>query len=83
MKEANVAQARGARAVFQFYPESPAQMQMITMQAMKAGFTGGIVIDYPNSTRAKKTFLCLFAGVAPQMPKAKSEGGGGGGANSV
>jgi 18S rRNA (guanine1575-N7)-methyltransferase len=27
---------------------------MITQQAMKAGFTGGLVVDYPHSTRAKK-----------------------------
>lgn len=32
---------------------------MITQQAMKAGFTGGLVVDYPHSTRAKKyVFLC-------------------------
>ena len=30
------------------------QMELITQQAMRAGFTGGVVIDYPNSTRAKK-----------------------------
>jgi len=30
------------------------QVDMITQQAMKAGFTGGLVVDYPNSTRAKK-----------------------------
>lgn len=71
--------SRGARAIFQFYPENPAQMQMITLYAMKAGFTGGIVVDYPNSTRAKKTFLCLFAGVVGTLPQAKLEGGGGGG----
>jgi len=53
---------RGARAVFQFYPETPNQVDMITQQAMKAGFTGGLVVDYPNSTRAKKMYLCLFAG---------------------
>ena len=29
-------------------------MELITQQAMKAGFTGGIVNDYPNSTKAKK-----------------------------
>ena len=29
---------------------------------MKAGFSGGLVIDYPNSTRAKKYFLVLEAG---------------------
>lgn len=68
--------ARGARAVFQFYPENPSQMQLITQFAMKAGFTGGIVVDYPNSTRAKKTFLCLFAGVMAEMPAPKLEGFG-------
>eukprot|EP00039_Didymoeca_costata_P006689 m.92454 g.92454 ORF g.92454 m.92454 type:complete len:282 (-) comp13351_c0_seq1:82-927(-) len=69
--------AQGSRAVFQFYPETPEQMQLVTSQAMKAGFSGGIVIDYPNSTRAKKTFLCLFTGGVPsQLPQGKSEGDG-------
>ena len=31
---------RGGRAVFQFYPENPSQIEMITSQAMKSGFTG-------------------------------------------
>ncbi|XP_002738464.1 18S rRNA (guanine-N(7))-methyltransferase-like [Saccoglossus kowalevskii] len=53
---------RGSRAVFQFYPENSSQIEMITTQAMKAGFGGGLVVDYPNSTKAKKMFLCLFAG---------------------
>ncbi|XP_071504071.1 18S rRNA (guanine-N(7))-methyltransferase-like [Diadema antillarum] len=62
---------RGGRAVFQFYPENPSQLELITSQAMRAGFTGGLVVDFPNSTRAKKMFLCLFAGVSnPQLPKA-------------
>eukprot|EP00043_Microstomoeca_roanoka_P006955 m.67425 g.67425 ORF g.67425 m.67425 type:complete len:281 (-) comp13632_c0_seq2:63-905(-) len=65
--------AHGARAVFQFYPDSPDQMQLITQQAMKCGFTGGIVIDYPNSTRAKKIYLCLFAGVIGALPRGKSD----------
>ncbi|XP_071790804.1 18S rRNA (guanine-N(7))-methyltransferase-like isoform X2 [Asterias amurensis] len=61
---------RGSRAVFQFYPENSQQLELITSQAMKAGFTGGVVVDYPNSTRAKKMFLCLFAGMSnPQIPK--------------
>ena len=47
-------QRRGSRAVFQFYPENSQQLELITSQAMKAGFTGGVVVDYPNSTRAKK-----------------------------
>ncbi|EGD83075.1 methyltransferase WBSCR22 [Salpingoeca rosetta] len=68
------AMAHGARAVFQFYPDSPEQqMQLVTQQAMKCGFTGGIVIDYPNSTRAKKIFLCLFAGVVGSVPAGKSD----------
>lgn len=52
----------GSRAVFQVYPESPKQMEIITEQATRCGFTGGVVVDYPNSTKAKKIFLCLFAG---------------------
>lgn len=30
------------------------QLELITAQAMKAGFTGGMVVDYPNSAKAKK-----------------------------
>ncbi|XP_071848377.1 18S rRNA (guanine-N(7))-methyltransferase-like isoform X2 [Apostichopus japonicus] len=60
---------RGSRAVFQFYPENSHQLELITSQAMRAGFTGGVVVDFPNSTRAKKMFLCLFAGLLnPQLP---------------
>ena len=53
---------RGSKAVFQFYPENPQQVELVTAQAMRAGFTGGIVVDFPNSTKAKKIFLCLFTG---------------------
>jgi len=61
--------ARGARAVFQIYPENSEQLELITSQAMRAGFGGGMVVDYPNSTKAKKFFLCLFAGVTGVLPK--------------
>ncbi|XP_074594947.1 18S rRNA (guanine-N(7))-methyltransferase [Brevipalpus obovatus] len=62
--------ARGARAVFQFYPEDSNQVDLITRQAMKAGFTGGLVVDYPNSAKAKKMFLVLYTGgVNPVLPK--------------
>jgi len=60
------AMARGTRAVLQLYPENPQQLELITQQSMKAGFTGGLVVDYPNSTKAKKMFLCLFTGGVPQ-----------------
>lgn len=64
------AMRQGTRAVFQLYPENPSQLELITLQATRAGFSGGVVIDYPESTKAKKIFLCLFCGVtAPQMPR--------------
>jgi len=62
--------SRGARAVFQFYPENNDQLELIKGQATKAGFYGGVVVDYPNSTRAKKYFLVLMTGGVTQMPKA-------------
>lgn len=67
---------RGGRAVLQFYPESPEQLQLITASAMRAGFGGGLVIDFPHSTKAKKYFLCLLAGPPDagfRMPTAYGE----------
>lgn len=70
---------KGARAVFQFYPENDDQIQLIIDVATKCGFEGGLLIDYPNSKKAKKYYLCLFAGaqsgVKNQMPKALGEDG--------
>ena len=68
-------QGRGARAVFQFYPENSSQVEMITAQAMKAGFSGGLVVDYPNSTKAKKMFLVLMTGGAQPLPAGLGEEG--------
>lgn len=51
-----------SRAVLQFYPSSDDQIALITSIAQKAGFGGGIVVDYPNSKKAKKVFLCLMVG---------------------
>jgi 18S rRNA (guanine1575-N7)-methyltransferase len=56
---------RGARAVLQIYPENPQQLELISTAALRTGFTGGVVVDFPNSTKAKKYYLCLFAGVDP------------------
>ena len=65
--------SRGSRAVFQFYPENSMQVglkekiilwgiylqvEMITTASMKAGFTGGLVVDYPNSSKVFKTLSC-------------------------
>ncbi|CAK4071445.1 unnamed protein product [Aphanomyces euteiches] len=65
---------RGGRAIIQLYPETPEQMEEISSSAMRCGFSGGLVIDYPNSAKAKKYYLCLIAGHDPtakvNLPKA-------------
>ncbi len=53
---------RGARAVLQMYPENAKQAELLTSAAMRAGFSGGLVVDFPNSTKAKKYFLVLMVG---------------------
>ncbi|KAL2631113.1 hypothetical protein R1flu_015799 [Riccia fluitans] len=71
--------ARGARAVLQIYPENSQQLEMISTAAMRVGFSGGLVVDYPHSSRAKKYFLCLLCGppsVNSVLPKAIGEDGG-------
>jgi 18S rRNA (guanine1575-N7)-methyltransferase len=58
-----------SRAVFQFYPSSDDQVEMITTAAQRAGFGGGLVVDYPNSKKARKMYLCLMVG-QQEVPKA-------------
>jgi len=72
---------RGGRAALQLYPETPEQLEMVTTAAMSCGFSGGVVVDFPHSTKAKKIFLCLFAGSDGAVPEAKggAAGGAGGG----
>eukprot|EP00887_Chlorella_sp_A99_P001439 scaffold8.g1439.t1 len=60
--------AKGARAVLQCYPENTEQAVMLSNAAMKVGFSGGLVVDYPHSTRAKKYFLVLMVGGAAPAP---------------
>jgi len=67
---------RGARAVLQFYPQDADQLQLITAAAMRAGFGGGLVVDFPHSSKAKKYFLVLLAGLPDEgfrMPVALGE----------
>jgi 18S rRNA (guanine1575-N7)-methyltransferase len=45
---------KGGRAVLQFYPETAEQAVLISECATAVGFAGGIVVDYPNSAKAKK-----------------------------
>jgi len=79
--------AHGARAIFQFYPENDAQLDLIMTAAIRVGFTGGLVIDYPNSNKAKKFYLCLFAGRSgnevQELPKGLGEEVTGNEANEV
>jgi 18S rRNA (guanine1575-N7)-methyltransferase len=67
---------KGTRAVLQLYPEDKHQLDMLTTAALRAGFAGGIVVDYPNSTRAKKVFLVLSCGAssAPAPTAIRGEG---------
>ncbi|XP_019197762.1 PREDICTED: probable 18S rRNA (guanine-N(7))-methyltransferase [Ipomoea nil] len=70
--------ARGARAVFQVYPENLAQRELILGFAMRAGFAGGIVIDFPHSTKKRKEYLVLTCGppsLSSATPKGKGEDG--------
>mmetsp|Transcript_93248 Transcript_93248/g.114216 ORF Transcript_93248/g.114216 Transcript_93248/m.114216 type:complete len:348 (-) Transcript_93248:59-1102(-) len=53
---------RGSRFVFQFYPTHSKQIDFITEIAIKSGFVTSIVVDYPNSTKAKKYYLICDAG---------------------
>ena len=55
---------------------------MITSSALRNGFQGGLIIDYPNSRKAKKYYLFLMAGYSEEivqeaksviMPKAKTD----------
>ncbi|KAK4689079.1 18S rRNA (guanine1575-N7)-methyltransferase, partial [Tremellales sp. Uapishka_1] len=66
-----------SRAVFQFYPNSDDQVQMITSAAQRAGFGGGLVVDYPNSKKARKMYLCLMVG-QQEIPQGITDDGSGG-----
>ncbi|KAG8388486.1 hypothetical protein BUALT_Bualt02G0130700 [Buddleja alternifolia] len=70
--------ARGARAVLQVYPENLAQRELILGFAMRAGFSGGVVVDYPHSTKMRKEYLVLTCGspsLSSVTPNGKGEDG--------
>jgi len=58
---------RGGRAVLQFYPENDAQSAMLMKSATQCGFGGGMVIDYPETQKKRKYYLCLVAGGGATM----------------
>ncbi|RZB71702.1 18S rRNA (guanine-N(7))-methyltransferase RID2 isoform B [Glycine soja] len=68
--------SNGARAVFQVYPENIDQRELILNAAMHAGFAGGIVVDFPHSSKKRKEFLVLTCGqrsVNVSISKGKNE----------
>ncbi|XP_062109262.1 18S rRNA (guanine-N(7))-methyltransferase RID2 isoform X2 [Humulus lupulus] len=70
--------ARGARAVFQVYPENIDQRVLILSYAMRAGFAGGVVVDFPHSGKKRKEYLVLTCGppsINTSVPKGKGEDG--------
>mmetsp|Transcript_19726 Transcript_19726/g.59738 ORF Transcript_19726/g.59738 Transcript_19726/m.59738 type:complete len:276 (-) Transcript_19726:39-866(-) len=62
-----------ARAALQFYPEKPEQAVLIAQCAQKAGFAGGLVVDYPNSAKRKKYYLCLSMQQGYRAPQGLSD----------
>lgn len=62
--------------MLQLYPSGPEQAELITSAALRVGFSGGLVVDFPNSTRAKKYFLVLMAGPSDGSMPRNREGDG-------
>lgn len=50
---------QGGKAVLQFYPENKQQIEEISNAAIRNGFFGGVFIDFPNSSKAKKYYLII------------------------
>mmetsp|Transcript_13832 Transcript_13832/g.24210 ORF Transcript_13832/g.24210 Transcript_13832/m.24210 type:complete len:122 (-) Transcript_13832:646-1011(-) len=48
---------------------------MIVGAAMRAGFSGGLVIDFPHSAKAKKYYLVLMVGTTSYLPQARGLNG--------
>lgn len=67
--------ARGARAVFQMYPQNLDQHELILRMAMQAGFSGGVVVDYPHSSKKRKEYLVLTCGPSAPVSKQRDEDG--------
>lgn len=62
----------GAKAIFNFHPETPEQAELLNQTATRCGFGGGIHTDFPNSTKAKVHWLVLeVGGVSPDSVEEK------------
>ena len=56
--------------------ETAEQAILISECAAKVGFAGGIVVDYPNSTKAKKHYLVLSFDRTYKAPQGLSDADG-------
>ncbi|KAI7997236.1 18S rRNA (guanine-N(7))-methyltransferase RID2 [Camellia lanceoleosa] len=65
--------ARGARAVFQVYPESVAQRELILSFAMRAGFAGGVVVDFPHRIPCAHLWSTVLTTATPKAIGADEE----------
>eukprot|EP00948_MAST-09A_sp_MAST-9A-sp1_P003456 g3456.t1 len=65
---------KNAPAIFQFYPESLEDIDLIRQSAQRYGFRGGIVVDYPKNLKSKKIYLVLENA---QMHTTSATSGGG------
>ncbi|AQZ18206.1 BUD23 (YCR047C) [Zygosaccharomyces parabailii] len=53
---------KGGKFVAQFYPKNDDQVESIQHAAKVAGFSGGIVVDNPESKKNRKYYLVLTSG---------------------
>ena len=53
---------RNSKAILQFYPENQTQLNFIMSMAKKAGFNGGLIVDYPENIKNTKYYLYLVNG---------------------
>ncbi|AAS50431.1 AAR066Wp [Eremothecium gossypii ATCC 10895] len=65
---------KGGKFVAQFYPKTDEQVEQILGAAKVAGFSGGLVIDDPESKKNKKYYLVLSAGAARDEEQVNLQG---------
>ncbi|AGO10056.1 AaceriAAR066Wp [[Ashbya] aceris (nom. inval.)] len=65
---------KGGKFVAQFYPKTDEQVDQILGAAKVAGFSGGLVIDDPESKKNKKYYLVLSAGAARDEEQVNLQG---------
>ena len=53
--------------------QSDDQVAFLMKYATRAGFGGGLLVDYPNSKKARKCYLVLQAGQDDSAPRKRAE----------